>query len=300
MELLKWIESIRMPFLDTVFSLVTRLGEEILLIVIFCLIFWCINKKIGYIIGAVFFLSALFVQGLKIVFRIPRPWITDPTLTTVGYSTTEATGYSFPSGHTQTAAAYLTPLGVVSKQKWVKVILFTLVVLVAFSRMYLGVHTLSDVVVSLLITFVITFLAVRFFSEDKDCKKRDILLSVFIGLSAVVVIIYVAFLYHNNITEAFKLRDSVLAAGSALGFAVGMFIERRYIRFSVKAQNIYMQVLKYVLGVGGLLGVREGARVIGSGLVADGIRYFLIVIWVMVVFPLIIKWLFTGTSSDKN
>jgi len=298
MELLKWIESIRMPFLDFFFTQITRLGEELLLIVVVCLIFWCINKKVGYILSTVFFLSALFVQGLKIVFRIPRPWIVDPTLTTVGYSTTEATGYSFPSGHTQTAAAYLFPMAEIFKQKWAKASLITLAVLVAFSRMYLGVHKMSDVVVSLIITYAISYFAVRFYLKEEDSRKRDLILSGFIALCAVIVIIYVIILNHNQITETFQLRDSVLAAGSALGFAVGMYIERQYISFSVKAQNIFMQVLKYVLGVGGLLGVKEGARIIGNNLVADGIRYFLMIMWVTVVFPLIIKFFFTKKEVE--
>jgi undecaprenyl-diphosphatase len=303
MEILRLLEGIRTPFLDTAFGLITHLGEQMIIILIFCAVYWCINKKMGYVMGVIFFLSALFVQGLKIVFRIPRSWLEDPNFTIVESARAEATGYSFPSGHTQAATAYLGPLGAMLKPKWVKAILFALPVLVAFSRMYLGVHTLQDVVVSLLITFTIVFFAVRFFDKETESKKRDLFLSALIALCAVIVIVYAAVLYHGNIVEASQLRDSVIAAGAALGAAVGLFVERNYIRFSVKAPNIFIQVLKYVLGIAGLIGVQEGARIIGSGLIASGIRYFLMIIWLTVVFPLIIKRFFTAKDllvSDKN
>jgi len=297
MELLRLIEGIRTPFFDTFFSLITRLGEEMILIIVFCAVYWCINKKIAYVIGVVFFLSALFVQGMKIIFRVDRPWIVDPNFTTVDGAVREATGYSFPSGHTQAAAAYLGSLGALLKAKPAKIILFTLAILVAFSRMYLGVHTLQDVVISLVITFAMVFLAIKFFNNNAECKKRDFLLSLFMVLCSVVVIVIAAVLSHREITEAFQLRDSVIAAGAAIGFAVGMYIERTYICFSVKAQSIPMQIVKYVLGVAGIIAVQEGARIIGDGLVADGIRYFLMIIWPTVVFPLIIKRFFTAKCS---
>jgi len=293
MELLRIIEGLRTPFLDTAFSLITRLGEEMILIVVFCVIYWCINKKMAYVIGVVFFLSALFVQGMKIIFRIDRPWVIDPSFTTVDGAVREATGYSFPSGHTQAAASYLGSLGALLKSKPIKIILFALAILVAFSRMYLGVHTLEDVVVSLVITFAIVFLAMKFFYHSEDSQKKDLFLSLFMVLCSVVVIVIAAIMSHMQITEAFQLRDSVIAAGAAMGFAVGMYIERTYIRFSVKARNIPLQILKYVLGVAGIIAVQEGARIIGDGLVADGIRYFLMITWATVFYPFIIKRFFT-------
>ena len=299
MELLIFIEGIRTPFFDTFFSIITRLGEEMILIIVFCALYWCINKKMAYIIGVVFFMSALAVQGMKIVFRIARPWVIDPNFTTVEGAVREATGYSFPSGHTQNAASYLGGLGALLKPIAVKIILFTLAILVAFSRMYLGVHTLEDVLVSLLITFVMIFITMKVFDKD-DCKKRDLIVSSVMVLFSVVVLIYAAVLNYSGVSEAYQLRDSVLAAGAAIGFAVGMFIERTYIRFSVKAQNIPMQIVKYVLGVVGIIAIQEGARIIGDGLIADGIRYFLMIMWPTAVYPLVIKRFFTAPDSASD
>lgn len=45
MEVIKLLETIRTPFLDTFFSLITKLGEEDIFIIISLFVFWCINKK---------------------------------------------------------------------------------------------------------------------------------------------------------------------------------------------------------------------------------------------------------------
>jgi len=172
MELLRLIEGIRSPFLDTVFGLITRLGEQTILIVVFCVIFWCINKRMAYVMGVAFFLSSLVVQGMKICFRIDRPWVADPTFEPVQSAVRQATGYAFPSGHTQNAAALLGALAAQLKPVPVKAVLVSLAVLVAFSRMYLGVHFLSDVVVSLVITFLLVWFAVKFVSHDDSVSKK--------------------------------------------------------------------------------------------------------------------------------
>jgi len=293
MELLRLIEGIRSPFLDTVFGLITRLGEQTILIVVFCVIFWCINKRMAYVMGVAFFLSSLVVQGMKICFRIDRPWVADPTFEPVRSAVRQATGYAFPSGHTQNAAALLGALAAQLKLVSIKAILVSLAVLVAFSRMYLGVHFLSDVVVSLVITFLLVWFAVKFVAHDDSVnKKRELLLSLLIVLCAVVVIVIALVLYFGGTVEPRQLSDSTRAAGAAIGFAIGMYVERVYIRFSVKAKNIFWQVGKFVLGVAGTLAIQEGVRLLGTGLAMDAVRYFLMVTWITLFFPLIIKRFF--------
>jgi undecaprenyl-diphosphatase len=299
MELLKAIEGIRSPFLDTVIGLITRLGEETVAIVVMCVIYWCISKKTAYIIGVVYFLSGLTVQGMKICFRIDRPWVIDPTFTPVEGALKYATGYSFPSGHTQAAAALLGSLAARIRQIPVKVILIVLAVLVAFSRMYLGVHTLIDVVVSLVICLLFVLLTVKVFGRD-DCKKRDFILSLSMVLYAIVVIVIAAVLYAGGTIEQHYLSDCLKAAGASIGFAAGMYIERTYIRFPVRSKNIVIQAVKFVLGFAGVLLIKEGLKlIIGTGFAADTVRYFLMLTWMTVFFPLLIKRFFSIKSEDS-
>jgi len=188
MELLHFLESIRSPFLDALVGFITRFGEETIAIVILCAIYWCWNKRMAYGIGIAYFISGLTVQGMKISFRIDRPWVADPTLNPVPTALEHATGYSFPSGHTQGAAALLGSIGAQIKRVPIQITCFTLAILVAFSRLYLGVHTLLDVTVALLITFLIIFITVKFFIPEEVSKKRELILLIGMVLYAVLVI----------------------------------------------------------------------------------------------------------------
>jgi hypothetical protein len=68
-----------------------------------------------------------------------------------------------------------------------------------------------------------------------------------------------------------------------------MFLERNYIRFEVKTKNIGLQIPKIIIGIGVVLGLQEGLRVMGTSLFPDALRYFFMVSWIMWVYPWIIK-----------
>ena len=106
MEVLYWLEGIRSPFLDTFFSLITHLGSETLFLAIAIIVFWYFSKTKGYYLMTVGFFGTLINQFLKLLCRIPRPWVKDPNFTIVEAAREEATGYSFPSGHTLAATMH--------------------------------------------------------------------------------------------------------------------------------------------------------------------------------------------------
>jgi len=292
MELLWNIQHyLRTPFLDVLFSWITRLGEETILIVVFCLVFWCINKRTGYMVGISFFFSALIVQGMKIIFQVPRPWVTDPNILVLG-AETAATGYAFPSGHTQNAAAWLGALAISTKKTVLRYGFIILALLVGFSRLYLGVHFLSDVLVSLVISGAVVVMVHKMLPSEFVSKKKELILPIIIASFATIVVAVIAYLYLTGSTIAPQLRDAAIASGAAYGFAIGMYVERVYIQFSPKMNNVLLQAVKFVLGVVGAVALLEGLRFIGSGLIATGARYFFVVIWILIIYPLIIKKFF--------
>ena len=300
MEILRLIEGIRTPFLDTVIGMITQLGEETIGVIIFCTIFWCVNKRVAYGIGMTFFFSGLTVQGMKICFRVDRPWIADPTLTAVPSAMENATGYSFPSGHTQSAASLFGALGVQTRQKTIRAVCFLVAILVAFSRIYLGVHTPLDVATSLLISLLFVLLTVKILASDEINKKRELTIALIMILYTVIVIVIAAALYSNGLIEHSNLSDCLKAAGAGIGFATGMLVERIYISFSAETKSIPQLIIRNVFGLVGVIAIKEGLKIIiGTGLVIDMIRYFLMLTWVMIIFPLIIKrFLTTVTDID--
>ena len=148
MQLLYALAKLRTPFLDTVLGALTNCGGEIVFMAVAIIVFWCVSKSCGYYMLTVGFVGTIVNQFLKLVFRIPRPWVKDPDFRIVESARAEATGYSFPSGHTQNVFASFGCLGRWTKRTWLRVVCAVVIVLTAFSRMYLGVHTPLDVGVS--------------------------------------------------------------------------------------------------------------------------------------------------------
>jgi membrane-associated phospholipid phosphatase len=91
-------------------------------------------------------LAEAFAVGVKQLTERPRPPLTDPALNAliaIPHST------SFPSGHAATAFAAAVAVAVLHPR--LRLPLFGLAVLVALSRVYLGVHYWSDVFVGSLV-----------------------------------------------------------------------------------------------------------------------------------------------------
>ena len=118
MSFLYLLEGIRCPFLDRLFSLITELGGETLYMAVAIAVYWCVSKGLGYYILTTGFVGTIANQFLKLCFRIPRPWVLDPDFSIVESARAGATGYSFPSGHTQNAFSSFGCLGMWTKGGW--------------------------------------------------------------------------------------------------------------------------------------------------------------------------------------
>ena len=301
MDVLYWLESIRNPFLDAIMSFFTILGSELPFIVIAMLFFWCIDKKEGYYLFFLGFFGTIINQFLKLFFRIPRPWVKDPNFTIVESARADAGGYSFPSGHTQNVTGTLGGIARWSKDWGVRILCIVVLLLTAFSRMYLGVHTPMDVGVSLIIATVLIFVFYPIMRRAADNPKIMYLL-----LGAMLALSFAFVLYANltsfssvdaesweNVIEGRK--NSYTLFGALLGFCVAYPIERKYVRFSEKAVW-WVQILKLGGGLAGLLAVKEGLKALFQAvgftwLGANAIRYSVMVLFAALVWPLVFPYL---------
>ena len=196
MEFLYWLESIRNPVLDTLMLIFTEFGNELLFIVAGLLMFWCVDKKQGYFVLLTGFFGVYINQFLKIACRIPRPWVLDPNFTIVEAAREAASGYSFPSGHTQTAVGCYGALAVCRKEKWVKIVGIVMCLLIPFTRMYLGVHTPWDVGVSIVIALTLICILWPLFCEFGHQRKLMYPLMGVLSVFAVAFLLFVT-LYIN-------------------------------------------------------------------------------------------------------
>ncbi|MBR4881699.1 MAG: phosphatase PAP2 family protein [Clostridia bacterium] len=294
MEILYWFKSIRdaagTGLLTKFFEFITFFGHELIPIALICILYWCANKKLAYKIGFSFFLSGLMTQCLKITFRIDRPWIKDPSFTPVEGAMDEATSYSFPSGHTQAATSVYGSLALTFKKAWLKILCIALFVIVGISRLYLGVHTPLDVGVSMALTLTITILVFKFTDKLYENRKADIWVSLVMVLVSIFTLVYTTILFTNGTISHDAASDCIKSGGAGLAFAIGYYLERHFIDFDTKAKSIWIQVLKVAAGLGLALGLKSGLKaILGETLVADGIRYFVLVAVIIVIYPWILK-----------
>ena len=286
MSFLYFLEGLRNPVLDTLFSVITLFGEETIFMVIGMVFFWCIDKYQGYYLLSTGFVGTMINQFLKMCFRIPRPWVKDPGFTIVESAREAATGYSFPSGHTQTSVGLMGGIARANKQKIVRGICIALCVLVPLSRMYLGVHTPADVGVSTLIALILVFALYPVFMKAKDSPR---VMYTFLAIMTALMAAYVLFINlwqfpadvdAHNYESAIKNGFTLL--GCALGFLVVYTIDLKWTHFDTKAVW-WAQLIKAGGGLLIVLLVKEGLKaplnlIFDENTVARCIRYFLMVV----------------------
>lgn len=304
MQLLYWFESIRTPVLDTVMSLVTRLGEEALFLLAALFVFWCVDKRKGYYLLTVGFVGTLVNQWLKVFCQVPRPWVHDPNFTIVESARASATGYSFPSGHTQCVAGYMGGIARFTRRMWLRIVCIVLIILVSVSRMYLGVHTPADVGVSLLIGVVLVFALYPLMESTLWFPNR---MYAIIGAMLVLGGAFVAYMEltvppvgsaevlmeaYENWSEAHKNAYTLLGAVSGVLVAYGF--DSKFLQFPTRAPW-WGQLIKLVGGLALVLVVKTLLKapllaLCGGHAAAYALRYFLVVLVAGCLWPMTFRF----------
>lgn len=303
MNFLYFLEVLRLPGLNECMLLITRLGEEMAFLAIALVVFWCVDKKRGYFLIAVGFAGTMLNQFLKLACRVPRPWVLDPEFTILEQAREAATGYSFPSGHTQMAVGTFGALAVTSKRKWTAALCWLLAGLVSFSRMYIGVHTPYDVLASVGIGLLLVF-GLKGPMLRGGGKEMKIVISSLLVMS-LALFLYVERWDFPADMDTHNLESGIKNAYTMLGNLVGVAIvylgERKYVNFETKA-IWWAQLLKVALGLGVVLAVKEGLRVpleaVFGVYPGRAVRYFLIVLTAGLLWPMTFRW-FSGLGEKK-
>lgn len=305
MQVLYFLEGIRTPFFDGLLSLLTNLGGESLFIIAAVMVFWCIDKRWGLYILVCGFYCTLLSQVIKLLARVPRPWVIDPDFTIVESARAAAQDYSFPSGHTVNAVAVFGSCGLVTKKTWLKVICALCIAVTAFSRLYLGVHQPKDVLAGLALGLIVIFAFYPLFRRESGCPSWLIYLIPLLALASVVWIElsdWPADAVQSSLLDGAKNCYTLLGCG--LGLLVALPIEKKYVAFDVKAP-LWAQALKVALGLGLLMAIRVGlkpllALVTDNVNLASAVRYFFVVLFGLAVWPMTFKWFAAGCPLKKK
>ncbi|MGB4388140.1 MAG: phosphatase PAP2 family protein [Caldicoprobacterales bacterium] len=268
----EYVISLRNPLFDWFFTLVTMLGEVVFFTLVVAILYWCIDKDWGFRLGFAYLFSGLANTWIKEICRVPRPFelldIDPMRVETAG-------GYSFPSGHTQQASSLLIVLMEAIKKKWFYILASLLIILVAFSRIYLGVHWAFDVVGGIIIALLCVLLSNWLYSLSKAKKTPEIMGIMIIPLLVGLFI--------------FKTSTYYTVGGTLTGLFIGYILDTRFIKYK-SGGPLLKQLAKCLIGIVGLLIIKLLIEPgLAEGLGTDFFVHGLLSIWLTVLAPLLFR-----------
>ena len=270
MEIIKYLQSFANPVLDVYFTIITMLGEDIFILAFLTYLYWNVDKETGEYVVFSLFTSLTLNGGIKDIVKAPRPIGQEGIFSAREHT---ATGYSFPSGHSQTAGTFFGALGLRWRKAWIWAAGIVTMLLIGISRLYLGVHYPKDVAAGLLLGLASAYFCRLLFLK---VRNRE-------ALYVAVFAMMLAFL-PTSVSE-----DFYKSLGGLAGFVLAMLFEHRVVRFQEKA-SMRGKVLRYLLGLAVLLCVKLGLeRILPEG------NFFLFLLYMAVIFTGmgLYPWLFS-------
>jgi len=272
------IQQVDTPLLDSFFRAITSLGDELFYLLLFPFLLWCVDFYLGIRVGIIFLLSVYVNTGLKEIFQHPRPFDILPEIQKV-----YACGYGFPSNHAQSSLVIWGSIAYWKKQIWIRNLSVLLILLIGFSRIYLGVHFPTDILGGWLFGGLILGLSYFIFLKIKlDFTQKNMIFKI-IGITLFPVILL-----------QFQSSPDIISSMAALtGVGYGLLLFHSFIG-GIRLGNWLQRLFSFLVGAIGIGILYFGLKLI---LPSDGqsfyqlsrfFRYLLLGIWISFGAP----WLF--------
>lgn len=248
-QFLLWFQKIREvlgPGVEILVSGVSMLST-VAVFVLF-LVYWCLDRKTGRFGLLCFSVGQFLNQTCKAVFCIPRPWIRNEAIHPSEHAIESASGYSFPSGHSQTAMSSYGALSVKgTTSRWIRVILLVCILLVGLSRNYLGVHTPQDVLVGFGMG-ILSIVIVAYIQKHKEklCGFRSVIAGICIVASATAYVVLKQ--YPGSVEQAVLMKEDAM---KAYGFMAGTIVSAYYMQtnsFTTDHLSIKQRIRRALIG----------------------------------------------------
>ncbi|RJQ67068.1 MAG: phosphatase PAP2 family protein [Desulfobacteraceae bacterium] len=236
MGLIVAVQEARSAALDHFFLSVTALGDDLFYMLALPLFYWCIDKRRALRFYYLFMLSSWLNSVAKETLQQPRPFDLNAKVK-VG----NAGGPGLPSGHAQGSLVFWGYLGLWFRRRWFAFMCIALICLVAFSRIYLGVHFPTDILggwfLGLLLLLPFDALADRIEARLAQVSmKWKIVLGT--GLPVLLALVVPS-------------KWSVSPMGTTAGFTLAVLIERGRLGHAMP-RGILRAALRYFSGIAGL------------------------------------------------
>jgi membrane-associated phospholipid phosphatase len=272
------IQQIETPLLDSFFRAITLLGDELFYLLLFSFLLWCVDFYLGIRVGIIFLLSVYVNTGVKEIFQQPRPFDILPEIQKV-----HASGYGFPSGHAQSSLVVWGSITYWKKQIWIRNLSVLLILLIGFSRIYLGVHFPTDILGGWLFGGLILGLSYFIFLKIKlDFIQGNMIFKI-IGITLFPVILL----------QIQSSPDMISSVAALTGVGYGLLFFSSSIE-GIRPGNWLQRLISFLVGVIGIGILYLGLKLI---LPSEGqsfyqlsrfFRYLLLGIWISFGAP----WLF--------
>ncbi|MDD3999540.1 MAG: phosphatase PAP2 family protein [Bacilli bacterium] len=273
------------PFFDKLLELITILGEQSILIVLLLGIYFIYSKKEGQKIAFSIFTSLLLNNAIKIAVQRVRPF-EHPDHTFDASRMETATGYSFPSGHTQNAAVSYTSLALSFKKKWLWVVVIILITLIGFSRVGLGVHYPTDVIVGAALGIGCAFLGRYLFEKCQDSFSKQLLLY---GITVLIFLPFVFIFLKKAQANPAKFRDFYNSFAFFIGYIGAVSLEQKFVNFDCEG-CIKRRIIRFLIALVIAALIQFGiAALLPKTIVFSMLRYFLLSFVTLGLFPLMTK-----------
>jgi membrane-associated phospholipid phosphatase len=270
---MEWVLPLRHEALTPIFLALTAMGDTLFYLIALSIAYWLGDRPSFRRVTVLVAVTAMLNSWLKLFFAIPRPseipWLA------------EAEGQSFPSGHAQTAAATWIWLACEFRRRWLTILAAVLIAGIAASRVYLGVHTPTDIAAGIAIGALTVAVAWRWAHNPPPAWQKLPPAARFAVWTAAVALFFLT-------CPGPPDHIAVVGAGALLGFQLGTWLEND------RGQPIYAGWKKKTAAVALGLGVALAIRIAGKILLAqtplpteaaDFLRYFLIALWVVWLAP---------------
>ncbi len=273
-----WLQQFSNSFWDSFFSIITTIGNAEYYMITIPIFYWCYNKRFTFKF-ALFIIATTYVNStIKAIANVPRP-SADEVRVLAAYS---APGNAFPSGHTQGTLSFWGYMSLQVKKTWFTICSVILIFLVALSRMYLGLHYLTDIVGGIFFGLVVLVLFNLYYER---ISKKIVVLS---KRTKLLLSILVPPLFLLS-----KGHDNSMLVGFSMGLLVGYQLESEKIGFNPKGA-LWQHVAKVALGIAVFFGLRVGLKailvpIIPFDMLADVIRYGIIGLWAAYFAPLLFR-----------
>lgn len=283
--IIKAIQTIRSDALDHAFLAMTSLGNDMFYMLLLPLLYWCVEKHQSLRFLYLFMFSSWLNATAKDFLNQPRPYILDGS---VKIGTTGGPG--IPSGHAQGSLVFWGYLALWVRIRWFSIFCIAIIMLIGFSRLYLGVHFPTDIIGGWLLGLLLLFPG-NALLEKIEARIASLPAPALLAIGTIIPI---------ALSPILATKYSVSPLGIAAGISLAILLEKKYVNFEMPRTH-REAIIRYLIGIIGLFAIYIGLKLIipkESWLYLPLIfcQYYLMGLWVGFIAP----WIFQRLGSAQK